>query len=140
MLWSSVYLYYAALLNKTRTLTCALLICTIVWWGSKAFNLFRLLENETLKIFGIRERRKSRHKFGGTNVCKAEEVRKYFLNPKIETEVFRSIICSLDFKNISCTLLLLHTKSVSFCGTCWLSISYFILLRVFCFFLFFLFF
>ena len=33
-----------------------------------------LLENETLKIFSFRERRKSRHKFGGTKVCKAEEV------------------------------------------------------------------
>ena len=48
------------------------------------FNLFGLLENETLKIFSIRERRKSRHKLGGTKVCKAEEVRKYFVNPKIE--------------------------------------------------------
>ena len=46
------------------------------------------MENETLKIFSIRERRKSRHKFGGTKVCKAEEVRKYFVNPKIEIEVF----------------------------------------------------
>ena len=124
---------------KSEPRFCALPICTNFWQGLKVFNLFRI-RSETLKIFGIRERRKSRHKFGGTNVCKAEEVRKYFLNPKIETEVFSSIICSLDFKNISCTLLLLHTKSVSFCGTCWLSISYFILLRVFCFFLFFLFF
>ena len=46
------------------------------------------MENETLKIFSIRERRKSTHKFGGTKVCKAEEVRKYFVNPKIEIEVF----------------------------------------------------
>ena len=46
------------------------------------------MEDETLKIFSIRERRKSRHKFGGTKVCEAEEVRKYFVNPKIEIEVF----------------------------------------------------
>ena len=52
------------------------------------FNLFSLMENETLKIFSIRERHKSRHKFGGTEVCKAEEVRKYFVNPKIEIDVF----------------------------------------------------
>ena len=40
------------------------------------FNVFRLLEIETLKIFSIREGRKTRHKFGGTKVCKAEKVRK----------------------------------------------------------------
>ena len=34
------------------------------------------------------ERRKSEHKFDGTKVCKAEEVRRYFVNPKIENEVF----------------------------------------------------
>ena len=36
----------------------------------------------------MRERHKSKHKFGGTKVCKAEEVRKYFENPKIENEIF----------------------------------------------------
>ena len=46
------------------------------------------MENETLKIFRIRESRKSRHKFGGTKVFKAEDVRKYFVNPKIKVEVF----------------------------------------------------
>ena len=52
------------------------------------FNLFRLLENKTLEIFNMRERRKSKHKLGGTKVCKAEQVRKYFVNSKIENEVF----------------------------------------------------
>ena len=33
-------------------------------------NLFRLLENETLKIFSIWERRKSKNKFGGTKFWK----------------------------------------------------------------------
>ena len=56
--------------------------------GFKAFNLFRLPDNETLKILSIRERRKNRHKFGRTKVRKAEEVRKYFVNPKIKIEVF----------------------------------------------------
>ena len=51
------------------------------------FNRFRLLENGTLKIFSIQERRKSRHKFGGTKVCKTEEVRKYLVYPKTEIEV-----------------------------------------------------
>ena len=51
------------------------------------FNLFRLLENET-EMFSMGERCKSKHKFGGTKVCKAEEVRKYFINSKIENEVF----------------------------------------------------
>ena len=77
------------------------------------FNLFRLLENETLKVFSIRERRKSRYKFGGTKVCKAEEVTKYCANSKTEIEVFSYIICSLDFKNISCTLFLLHMKMIN---------------------------
>ena len=52
------------------------------------FSLFRLLENETLEMFGMRERRKSKRKVCGTKVCKAEEVRKYFVNSKIENEVF----------------------------------------------------
>ena len=35
-------------------------------------------------MFSKQERCKSKYKFGGTKVCKAEEVRKYFLYPKIE--------------------------------------------------------
>ena len=77
------------------------------------FTLFRLLLNETLKIFSIRERRWSRHKFGGTKFYKAEEVRKTFLNPKIKFEVFSYIICCLDFKNISFSLILLHMKTMN---------------------------
>ena len=52
------------------------------------FNLFRLLENETLEIFSMRKKRKRKHEFGGTKVCKAEEVKKYFVNSKTENEVF----------------------------------------------------
>ena len=89
-----------------------------------------------MKIFSIWERHKSRHKFGGTKISKAEEVRKYFVNLKIVIRFFGYIICNLDF-NTSCTLFLLHMKIVSFCGTYWLSISYFLLLCVFCLFLFF---
>ena len=36
----------------------------------------------------MREKYKSKHKFGGVEVCKAEQVRKYFVNPQIENEVF----------------------------------------------------
>ena len=36
----------------------------------------------------MRERHKSKHKFGGTKVCKAEDVKKHFVNSKIENEVF----------------------------------------------------
>ena len=54
-------------------------------------------------MFIIREKCKSKHKFGGTKVSKAEYVRKYFVNPQIETEVFgwyvNYIICSLDVRN-----------------------------------------
>ena len=72
-----------------------------------------LLENGTFKIFSIQERRKSRHKFDGTKVCKAEEVRKYFVNPKIEIEAFRYIIFSMDSKNILFTLFSLHMKMMN---------------------------
>ena len=37
------------------------------------FNLLRLLQNETMDTFSTRERIESKHKFAGTNVCKAEE-------------------------------------------------------------------
>ena len=40
-------------------------------------------------MFSMPGRRKSKHKFGGIKVCKAEEIRKYFVNPKTEIEVFR---------------------------------------------------
>ena len=56
-------------------------------------------------MFIMQERCKSKHKLGGTKVSKAEEVRKYFVNSKIQNEVFGScvsyIICSLYFRNIS---------------------------------------
>ena len=38
-------------------------------------------------MFIMLERRKSKHNFGRTKVCKAEEVRTFFVNPKIENEV-----------------------------------------------------
>ena len=51
-------------------------------------------------MFIKRERRKSKYKFGGTKVCKAEEVRKYFVNPKLNVYglCVNCIICSLDFR------------------------------------------
>ena len=51
------------------------------------FNLFRLLEYETLKMFGKQERRKNKYKFSGTKVCKAEEVRKYL---QFRFQIYRS--------------------------------------------------
>ena len=38
----------------------------------------------------MREKRESKHKFGGAKVCKAEKYfgKKYFVNSKIENEVF----------------------------------------------------
>ena len=41
-----------------------------------------------MEMFSMGERNKSKHKFGGTKVCKAEEIRQYFINPKIEHENF----------------------------------------------------
>ena len=89
---------------------CALPMGTNFWLGLKVFNLFRLLENETLEMFSIRERRKSKYESGGTKFFKAEEVRKYFVNSKIENDVFGSCVnyiilnFSLGFRNISWTL------------------------------------
>ena len=45
-------------------------------------------------MFSKQERRKSKYKFGRTKVCKAEEVKKYFVNPKIES--FR-LVCKLHY-------------------------------------------
>ena len=52
------------------------------------FNLFRLLtlENETMEMFRMRERSKSKHKSVGTKVWEA--IREYHINLKIENEVF----------------------------------------------------
>ena len=36
----------------------------------------------------MREKRKNKHKVGKDKVCEAEQVRNYFVNPKIENEVF----------------------------------------------------
>ena len=38
-----------------------------------------------METFSKQGRPKSKYKFGGTKVCKAEEVRKCFVNPKIES-------------------------------------------------------
>ena len=43
------------------------------------------MEYETLEMFSKRERRKSKCISGGTKVCKAKEVRKYFVNSKIKS-------------------------------------------------------
>ena len=48
----------------------------------------KLLENETLQVFSMGERRKSKRKFGGTKVCEADKVKECFINPKIENEAF----------------------------------------------------
>ena len=45
-------------------------------------------------MFNKQEIRKSKYKYGGTKVCKAEEIRKYFVNPKIES--FR-LVCKLHY-------------------------------------------
>ena len=54
----------------------------------KPFNLFRLLENETMEIFSMGERSNGKHKFGELKVCKTDKVREYFINPKTENETF----------------------------------------------------
>ena len=52
---------------------------TNLWQTLKVFTLFRLLGNETLEMFSMEERSKSKHKFDGLKVCEAEGVRKCFI-------------------------------------------------------------
>ena len=51
----------------------------------------------------MRAKGKSKNKFRGAKVGKAEQVTKYFLNHKSENEIFSEyvnyIICSLDLRN-----------------------------------------
>ena len=49
------------------------------------------MENETLEMFSMRERRKSKYYIGGTKVCKAEEVRKHFVNLKLKMKFSASV-------------------------------------------------
>ena len=65
----------------------------------KAFNLYKLLEDETIETFSMGERSKINHEFDVTKVCEAEEVKKYFINPKL---CVNQIVFSLDFKYILC--------------------------------------
>ena len=65
------------------------------WQWLKTINLFRVATGErnignVVRNAGksVREKCKSKHKFSETKVCKVEQVRKYFVNPKIENEVF----------------------------------------------------
>ena len=41
-----------------------------------------------MQMFGMRERSKSKQKFGGPKVCKTDKAREYFVNPQIENEAF----------------------------------------------------
>ena len=41
-----------------------------------------------MDLFSIGERSKSKHKFSGTKVSEAEEIREYFTNLKTENKVF----------------------------------------------------
>ena len=103
MLWCIVHLYYTTLLNKALTQVLRIADGFKFQIRTKVFNIFRLLENKTLEMFSMRERRKSKHKLSGTKVCKAKQVSKYSVNPKSENEVFGQcvnyIICCLDFRN-----------------------------------------
>ena len=43
---------------------------------------------KTVEMFSMGEQSKSKHKFGGTKVCEADEVKGYFINPKTENKNF----------------------------------------------------
>ena len=44
----------------------------------------------------MQEKRKSKDKFGEAKVCESEQARKYFVNSKIENEVFQ-VVCKLHY-------------------------------------------
>ena len=52
----------------------------LIYWGY-------LLEEKTMEMFSMGEWSKNKHKFGGVKVCEAEEVKEFFINPKIENGV-----------------------------------------------------
>ena len=41
-----------------------------------------------MEMFSMGDRSKSKYKFGGKKVCEADEIREYFINPKIGNEAF----------------------------------------------------
>ena len=49
----------------------------------------------------IREKCKSKHKFGGAKVYKAEQVRKHFVNPKIENYIILFVVCTSEIQKQS---------------------------------------
>ena len=67
-------------------------------------------------MFSMQQRCTSKHKIGGIKVCKAEELKIFFVNPKTETEVFgycvNYIICSLDFRNTEAVVLRCSSEQV----------------------------
>ena len=64
-------------------------------------------------MFSKRERRKSKCITGGTKVCKAKEVRKYFVNSKIES--FRQV-CKLHYMQFEFQIYI-SSRSQMFFGT-----------------------
>ena len=68
---------------------------TDLWQKLKAFNLFRLLQNETTEMLSMGKRSKNKHKFGRAKVCEAEDVRGYSIKPKMKNEVLASLSIKL---------------------------------------------
>ena len=64
---------------------------TDLWQKLKAFNLFRLLQNETTEMLSMGKRSKNKHKFSRAKVCEAEDVRGYSIKPKMKNEVLASL-------------------------------------------------
>ena len=83
-------------------------------------------------MFSKQERRISKYKYGGTKVCKAEEVRKHIANPKIESFrlVRNFIIRSLDCRYTEAVVLRCSSEQVLLkISQCW---NFFLIkLRVF---------
>ena len=82
-----------------------------------------------MKIFNIQETGKSRHKFGGTKVCKAGEKRKDFINPKIEIKVFSMNFLFIAYKNNEWCRFVVHIDSsalISFYYVCFASFYFFL--------------
>ena len=85
-----------------------------------------------MEMFSMRERRKSKCKFGGTKICEADKIGEHFINPKVENEVFDECVkFSLDIRNITCIKFELDLISV--CLSELLSANYLRAINISCF-------
>ena len=104
MLWYSVYLYYTALLNNAD--------CRWVQIFNKVFKCLIYVGYWEMKHWKCLVSEKDAKAIGGTNVCKAEEVRKCFVNSKIELKF--QLVCKLHYLQLEFQKYLMNTLFITY--------------------------